>query len=354
MRLSLHEVLAIVGWLDDTPGFDTPRTRFRHFLVEHMTTAAIAKTFLDEAQQLISEQYQRALQDTVLAAGPLLGFETSFHGYERHGLAGRTAGQWIARRRLAVTVQLWSDGAAGDPAALERTLDVPLLHGEGGEVLSRLCVVTPSCTSRHRIEEAVTRGWRSTRIVSIRALMELLTLAGSGRLTHDDVMRLLNPAPGLEGTIAMLTRLASASKDGSAGESSAPSVDAPMAPLPGCWVHVVRERLESAAPDVLHMRLPLGELPPVGPGDSVAFMVPSRGVVAHAKVASVSGSTQPSDDEASTVYAMALHEIAILDPPVVIDTEQRLNLELQAAVSHEPYVRVGRREFEELTTAVPA
>ena len=39
----------------------------------------------------------------------------------------------------------------------------------------------------------------------------------------------------------------------------------------------------------------------------------------------------------------------ILNPAIRVDTEQRLNLELQAAVSQEPCVRVTRGEFETLT-----
>ena len=34
MNVNVSQVLAMVGRLDDSPGFDTPRERFRRFLVQ--------------------------------------------------------------------------------------------------------------------------------------------------------------------------------------------------------------------------------------------------------------------------------------------------------------------------------
>ena len=131
MRLSLHEVLAIAGRLDDAAGFDTPRERFRRFLLDHLTSVPVARGMLEQAQQRLSEQYQRALQDAVLAAGRLLGFETTFGAYERHGSAARAAGEWVSRRRLRVSVQVWSDQASIDMDAVMRAL--PLLPAPASE-----------------------------------------------------------------------------------------------------------------------------------------------------------------------------------------------------------------------------
>ncbi|MEQ1759548.1 MAG: hypothetical protein ABL986_14610 [Vicinamibacterales bacterium] len=351
MRLSLHEVLAIVGRLDDNSGFDTPRDRFRRFLVEHMTSAPVARTFLDEAQQLISEQYQRALQDTVLAAGRLLGFEITFGDYERHGAAARTAGQWLSRRRLTVTIQLWSDDASTDFAAVTRALDAPQPDVDPTIPHARLSVVTASCGSRPRIEEAVALRSQMTRIVSLRSLMDLISVANTPHLTHDDVLRLLNPTPSLEGQIGLLARLA---------HSSRPPTPAPPAATPpreqSCWVYVVREHepgnLEPVGvSDRLLMTLPAGETPAISAGDLLAFLVPSRGVVAQSRVGDVLEEGADDVGDSQVRYALRLDDIVILNRPAPVETEQRLNLELQAAVSQEPCVRVSRDEFEVLTLA---
>lgn len=355
MRLSLHEVLAIVGRLDDSPGYDTPRERFRRFLIEHMTSVPVARTFLDEAQQLIAEQYQRALQDTVLATGRLLGFETTFGDYERHGGAARTAGRWLSPRRLALTVQVWSDDASMDPAAVGRALDAPLDGAEAGTPHTRLAVVSPSCGSRPRIEEAIAARHQPTRIVSVRSLMDLLSVASTAHVTHDDVLRLLNPSPALEGSIGLLARLVHPLR--TVAPTPHADIEAP-AREPACWVYVVRERepgnIEPAGMrDTLAMTLPAGDTPAIAAADLLAFLVPSRGVVAQAQVLDVTEDQTGETGESQVRFTVRLRNIVILDPPVPVETEQRLNLELQAAVSQEPCVRVGRGEFEALTLAPP-
>jgi len=353
MRLSLHEVLAIVGRLDDTPGFDTPRERFRRFLIEHMTSSPVARTFLDEAQQLISEQYQRALQDTVLAAGRLLGFETTFGDYERYGAAARTAGQWLSRRRLAVTVQVWTDDASSDIAAIARALETPPLSADAGTPQARICVVSPSCGSRPRIEEAIGVRHEPTRIVALRSLMDLVSLANSPHITHEDVLRLLNPSPALEGSIGLLARLVSPAR----AVVSPPNVSHESSSMqPACWVYVVREHEPGnlqpvGVSDRLPMTLPAGETPAIAAADLLSFLVPSRGMVAQAEVADVTEDAAEPTDESQVRFTIYLRNIVILSPPTLVGTEQRLNLELQAAVSQEPCVRVSREEFETLTLA---
>ncbi len=357
MRLSLHEVLAIVGRLDDAPGYDTPRTRFRRFLIEHMTSVPVARSFLDEAQQLISEQYQRALQDTVLTSGRLLGFETIFGDYERHGGAARNAGQWLSRRRLSVAVQVWSDDASTHDAAVDRALDAPLPEAEEGTPHARLSVVSPSCGSRPRIEEAIKVRREPTRIVSLRSFMDLLSIASTPHFTHDDVIRLLNPSAPLEGSIGLLARLVHPSRS----RATPPNVSAEMPPPrePAYWVYVIREQesgaLESGGvSDTLHMTLPAGDMPVLGPSDMLAFLVPPRGVVAQAQVAEVSEDATGETSESQVRFVARLRDIMILTPPTPVEMEQRLNLELQAAVSREPCVRVARGEFETLTLAPKA
>lgn len=355
MRLSLHEVLAIVGRLDDGPGYDTPRERFRRFLIEHTTTAAVARTFLDEAQQLISEQYQRALQDTVAVSGLLLGFEVFWGEYERHGQAARAAGRWVSRRRLVIDLQLYSDQVAAEPGAIARSLALPRPDVDRGVATSRLCVVTSSCGSRHRLEEAVGTQPGFTRTIGLRALMDLLGVMGSAHVAHDDVRHLLGPEHALEDTVALLARLVHASRG-----PAVPVHDVPRggpAQTQGTWVYVVRERdplrfdAEGVA-DALRLRLPAGEEPFLRAGDRLAFLVPSKGIVAAARVADVKPATDGSP-LAQTACVISLHEVAVHEPPLAVGTDERLNLELQAAVSGEPCVRVSRDEFDLLLRPRP-
>jgi hypothetical protein len=349
MRLSLHEVLAIVGPLDDRTGYDTSRERFRRFLIEHMTSVPVARTFLDEAQQLLSEQYQRALQDAVLASGRLLGFEVSFGDYNRHGAAARTAGQWLSPRRLSVLVQLWSDAAASDMAAVHRALDLSAAPVDAGVPYTRLSVVSASCGSRPRIEDALAVRRQPARILSLRSLMDLLSLANTPSITHDDVLRLLNPSPALEGSVGLLSRLVHPPRASSA--APAPQSDR-VGTDSARWIYVVRDPAragsEAVVTEALVMTAASGDAPALSIGDAVAFLVPSRGIVARAEVNDVRPDGTVTHDESQIRFAIQFSSIEIVDPPIRVGTEQRLNLELQAAIGHEPCVRVTRDEFESL------
>jgi hypothetical protein len=83
MSVTLNELLSLVGRLDDAPGFDTPRERFRRFLLERVTDVPAARTLIEECQRSVGEQHHRALQDLVVVVGRLLQFEVTFGAYER-------------------------------------------------------------------------------------------------------------------------------------------------------------------------------------------------------------------------------------------------------------------------------
>ena len=47
MNISLTDLLPLVGRLDAAPGFDTPRERFRRFLLEHVTDVPTARALIE-------------------------------------------------------------------------------------------------------------------------------------------------------------------------------------------------------------------------------------------------------------------------------------------------------------------
>ena len=51
MSFGMNDVLALVGRLDDAPGFDTPRERFRRFLTERVTDKDLAEPILEDCQR---------------------------------------------------------------------------------------------------------------------------------------------------------------------------------------------------------------------------------------------------------------------------------------------------------------
>lgn len=354
MRLSLHEILAIVGQLDDAPGFDTPRERFRRFLVDHMTSAGVALTFLGEAQHLISEQYQRALQDVVAAAGQILGFEVSFGSYDRHGAAARHVGTWRARRRLIVDVRLFADEVAADTRALALSFGPHTFEVEPETPRTRLALVAAACGSRARIDALVVARHLPARTMSLGSLTRLIALAASSHVGHDDVLRLFGTGPSLDELVAFV---------GDSAERTRPVPPAPVPPRapngPAHWAYVARDRetdVTPEAPTVLTAAAHSGDPPPVHAGDMVAILVPTQGVVAQASAADIVGPQAHEPLEPRDTYTINLGDVVVFESPRLVDTLQRLNLELQAAVAQEPWVRVTREEFDALvgvSTAPP-
>jgi len=81
MHISLAEILSLVGALDDTPGKDTPRERFRAFLGKNVKEVGELRDHIEECLRTSGEQYNKALQDLVNFIGQFLGFEVTFDRY---------------------------------------------------------------------------------------------------------------------------------------------------------------------------------------------------------------------------------------------------------------------------------
>jgi len=60
-EINPEEILTLAGRLDDAPGFDTPRERFRRFLIDHAGDVRAFRKLIDAWLQSTSEQSRRAL-----------------------------------------------------------------------------------------------------------------------------------------------------------------------------------------------------------------------------------------------------------------------------------------------------
>ena len=109
MSITVDELLLLTGRLDDSPGFDTGRERFRRFLMERVTDVATAAALIDDCQRSVGEQRHRALQDLIVIVGRLLEFEITFGSYERSADAVRADGQWRSTGRLEVVLEIRTD-----------------------------------------------------------------------------------------------------------------------------------------------------------------------------------------------------------------------------------------------------
>jgi hypothetical protein len=75
---TLDQVLGLVGVLDDSPGPDTPRERFRAFLRASVTSIGTVRDYVEYCAKNKGAQYDFALQDLINHTGALIGFDVEF------------------------------------------------------------------------------------------------------------------------------------------------------------------------------------------------------------------------------------------------------------------------------------
>ena len=104
MSVTLEQILNLSGRLDDTPGFDSARERFRRFLLEHAAELTGARALIEQGQHLPGEQHHRAVQDLVVLLGKFIGFDVTFGAYTPAAGSIKHHGHWRSRLRLHVVL----------------------------------------------------------------------------------------------------------------------------------------------------------------------------------------------------------------------------------------------------------
>jgi len=82
MTITLTQIFNLVGRLDDTPGNDVPRERFRRFLEENVTEVGKLRDYIEECLRGKGEHYNRALQDLINYLGTFLGYDVKYGRYQ--------------------------------------------------------------------------------------------------------------------------------------------------------------------------------------------------------------------------------------------------------------------------------
>jgi hypothetical protein len=347
MNITLNELLTLLGRLDDAPGFDTPRERFRRFLVEHVTDVQTARPLVEECQRSVGEQHHRALQDLVVLLGRFMRFETTFGTYERLPGGVKVDGQWRSRGRLDVVLEIRTDQTT-EPGFESLTRAVSAVAATTQtEVEARigLCVVARHYAGRGRLEQAAALEKQAdVRVVSVQSLLSLATKFSDDRLTHGEVVKLLRSGFALDFFIDLLDRPADAARPREIVQDAAPvppptaapqpvSIAAPPAHLlvpaaPEFWVATLVAN-DMASPEQLLASVIVerrvlgichdGVLQYDGaPGDWVCFFVPGQGIVGHARLESVvenGAAVIRNADRFSRVYQLG--DVELYDEPIV-------------------------------------
>jgi hypothetical protein len=366
MNVTVSQVLAMVGRLDDSPGFDTPRERFRRFLVQRITDPQAARLVIQQCQQMSGEQNHRALQDAVVLTGRFLGFHTAFRQYQHDPGAAPISGEWESRRRLRVLLSLCTD----QTAAIELEAFVQVVrnglpaHLQANTPRVGLCIVSPLFAAKARIEEMLrARRHPELRMVSLPGILRMTEMVASGRMTHDDVLQVINPDVTLDALIercdAWTTPPRLEAKQGAEeeGPHAATTVDS------SCWVAAIQLDRSTPPGQFVESVIARRRILPINPasdvqravesGDSISVYIAGVGFVAHAKVAGVitEGSPLVRHSERFT-QVVTLSEVAVYHVP--IGGPQELVRRVEGTLSDGTTAvatPVSRQEFDLVTKA---
>jgi hypothetical protein len=326
MSISLAELLPLVGRLDDEPGFDTPRERFRRFLLERATHLPTIHALVEECQRSVGEQHHRVLQDLIVVVGRALRFAITFGAYEGAADDANTYGQWRSPGVLDVVVQLETDHTSATLEPLARALAAS--RTAGGESTIGLCVVARQSAARGKLGKLIANGqFPDIRVVSVKSLLTLAAHAAAERVSHAEVVELLRTSAALDFMIDLMTRPGAV---GPANESAADTRSRSDVgePRPAFWVATITGDA-TVTPDrwlasVIAERHMLavwdGEdgQSRGSPGDWVCFFLANKGIVGHAQLAYIvedGASVVRHGEKFGQVYHLA--HVTLYERPVV-------------------------------------
>lgn len=209
----IDDVLALTGRLDDSNIEDPARERFRAYLVENVTDAALLRDYIDQCRSRPDEQHGRALRDLINHYGRLLGFDVSYGPYE--WLPGQVGfdGRWTSPWGLHIVVEVKSrETFAAQRPSLARSVEKLIADGiipNWTLALGLYVVVHPDLQVNH-LEKAILdeKQVHQIRTITPESLYTLTVLQRSGQLSQQDVLTLLrSSSPAADWLVELVSRL---------------------------------------------------------------------------------------------------------------------------------------------------
>ncbi len=213
IALPLSQILALVGKLDDAPGDETPRERFRRFLKENVREVGQVRDYVEECLRSTGDQYNRALQDLVNYLGYFLGFEVTFGRYQGvHGQIGFD-GHWTSPTGFHIVIEVkTTDVYAIKAATLVGYIDGLISEkaiSSWDHALGLYVVGRPEAELR-QLENAIVaeRRTHQLRIISTESLLSLAEMMSEYKVPHEEILALLRPSgPKIDPIVDLMTRL---------------------------------------------------------------------------------------------------------------------------------------------------
>jgi hypothetical protein len=212
MEVSLRQVLDLVGNLDDSPGENTPRERFRQFLQTNVTQIGQVRDYIEECLRTSGDKYSRALQDLLNHLGRFLRFDVVFGRYQ--GVQGQIGfdGHWKSPAGFDVVVEVkTTEVYAIKTATLLHYINELVSNksvADPEKVLGLYIVGRPDPEIR-QLENAIIaeRKTQQLRIISANSLLSIAEMMNEYEIAHEDRRRspirqfeLLNCFPGFSGS----------------------------------------------------------------------------------------------------------------------------------------------------------
>jgi hypothetical protein len=300
MSISLNQILALVGKLDDSPGQDTPRERFRRFLKENVNEVGQVRDYIEECLRVSGDQYNRALQDLVNFLGYFLEFEVTFGRY--HGVQGQIGfdGHWKSPTGFHIVVEVKTTEAYA--------IKTSPLVGYVDELISEkkvpnwdnalgLYVIGRPDPEIRQIENAILAEKRThqLRIISVESLLSLAEMMNEYDVSHQDILAVFCPSgPTIDPVVDLMARLVAQRQAEELPEKQTPTSEPSAEGEVAYWLTPVKSDEEETAEEVIQTLVgqeqiyAFGERTPgrkhLKPGDCICFYATGKGVVAHAKV----------------------------------------------------------------------
>jgi hypothetical protein len=342
MSITLNQILDLVGKLDDSPGEDTPRERFRRFLRENVLEVGQIRDYVEECLRNSGDQYNRALQDLVNYLGHFLGFEVTFGRY--HGVQGQIGfdGHWKSLTDFHITVEVKTTEVYAIKAAtlvgyvdgLISEKKIPSWDNALG-----LYVVGRPDPEIRQLENAILaeRRTHQLRIISVDSLLSLAEMMNEYDIGHEDILAVIRPSgPTIDSVVDLMARLVAEPE----AEKEPPLPETLTEGEIAYWLTPVKSYPEETAEECIRILVgeeqiyAFGERTPgrkhLKPGDWICFYASGTGVVAHARVVS-SLEKKPHHrvrhpERYPWVFSLDKTDL-YLDEPIVIDAAVRSRLD---------------------------
>ena len=363
--MTLSQILALVGDLDDSPGNEkTSRERFRRFLKDNAKDVGQLRDYIQECIKNSGPQYNRALQDLVNYVGSFLEFDVIFGRYQ--GVQGQNGfdGHWKSPKDFhIVTETKTTDAYAIKTSTLTGYVDGLISEKKipsWDNALGLYVVCRPDAELK-QLENAIIAEKRinQLRVISVDSLLSLAEMMTEYEVTHQDILDVLRPSgPRIDPIVDLMARMVAQSQDDTPLVSKAQSEGVPQQNVTQSsqvtppdeppktngvvfWLSPVRSEDDETAEECIQRLVGKGHYYAFGErtpgrknmkaGDHIAFYATTKGVVAHATLSSAPQKIPRPDDGAIVKeypWVSALKDAHLyLDTPVAIDAKLRQQLD---------------------------